>query len=191
VTTKRGKLVAIILLAIIAGALALIRWRNRGGQRATLAVSFIGYTNLAMTTATLPAGFMSTSTNPIKVPAALIRATNTGTVSLRVWTINLLVMPTNQPLRSDYMSYNATPQLVKPGESVGIHAYLFAKMPAWHGFVAYSRWEFPERTRNWASTNGNAAIWKFVDWSLPKPRDSTAEFGPITNEMPDIEALNR
>jgi hypothetical protein len=186
---RRWKRLLLVLCVLIAAVVALILWTSQSQPAPTLSLSFIGYTNRPV-----PAGFQSKfATNSSNAITAILYATNSGPVGLRLWGVHYSVLPTNDYPRSWNGTEN-TPgglpspvfsmQILEPGESARIEVYMPPRFDSWSAEAHYSRWGLMETAGLWAANKGNATTRRWLERIVPWREVLTIQSGPITNQPP-------
>src|SRR5262245_23189626 len=87
------KRLPLIMCLVLAGAIGLFLWNTRSRPPA-VSISFVGYTNRLVTMNNFPTGEVALSKT---ITNAVLRATNSGPVSVKVWGINTFEQLTNYP----------------------------------------------------------------------------------------------
>jgi hypothetical protein len=171
-TTRRRKLlIAVALLVVVA---ALVWWFGRAGGKIEVKLVFVGYTNFA------PGNYL-----------ALVLATNTGTVPLR-----LNSAPRQETLDKfeaddsvfDHLAFpllKESQRIVNPQQ--GVLLYLMGRdfRTPWHTEIGYQRHSFRERLKLKAESTGNSPLQWMAHKVFPSPPKVWAELGPITNLAPE------
>jgi len=177
---------------LLCGGLALALYRGVAGHIPGVTLSFVGFTNqlLAIGPKTPDA-----PQDSILLPAALLLAKNTGSVSAELWdTISQDKVSTNAGrigIKDGFWPVEGAglPHVLKPGESIQLVAFARDGVP-WSTEVQYQRRAFADRfcVRLWNSgvTPLRALAPRLgTSWWQLVP----VELGPITNQPPMPEAL--
>ena len=82
-------------------------------------------------------------------------------------------------------------QLLKPGESTTAEVYLPSKFDSWEIRLHFCRYAYWDRIRSSAGKLGSVTLERWVARVAPYPEISFITLGPITNQPPTGNPLNR
>jgi hypothetical protein len=185
---RRRVLLAIGLLLLGAGLTAV--WLSRKNNGVQVELRFIGFTNellvpiahISLEQRYLYSELVSDSElgpDDLHTPAALLLATNTGSVSAEV-------RATYRPGGSGFVPPlgRGLPRVLKPGESVIVYANIGAAQIPWWTEYSYERHGLREKLRRWLSKAGSSSVQGLLNDVLPSPGIVLVKCGPITNQPP-------
>lgn len=164
-----------ITLACVVGGVVVWRLLAPGG-RMEVRLIFIGYTNTPLVTQ--PASWPSGSVT-LELPEALLCATNTGSVPVKLWSAILTnTMQFALPAR------RGLPAVLRPGESVTVSVPYMMTGHSWQTELMYQRHNFADRLYGKAWNTGNRTVQDLIQSLFDAPKVGWAQSGWITNAPP-------
>ena len=184
-TKREWKRLLLCLCVLIATAVGFVLWGSRSGSP-TLSISFIGYTNRP-SPAVISSYYGANSTNAI---VAVLRATNSGPVTLRLWSVYPIAgQPPTFPGGLPRPAYSGT--ILRPGEWASVELFLPPKIDSWSVQADFTHWGPWQRAAVWVVGNsGSSTIRKWIERVVPWQEVSSTQCAPITNQ-PAGGTLNR
>lgn len=172
-----------IALALVAGGVIVWRIFAPGG-RMEVQLIFIGYTN---TPHLVQWGAFSSVSVAIDLPEALLCATNTGSVPVKLWSAIRLPNISNT---TQFAQPNGRglPTVLKPGGSVTVSVRYPMNSLRWQTEFMYQRHNLADRLYGKAWNTGNRTVQTLMEDLLPLPEDGWAQSGWITNPPPLVAA---
>jgi hypothetical protein len=171
---RKRRLVLVVVLVLAIGATVSWLQLNRGG--ASVALTFVGYTNRPVTVTWLPGNvsFYSQATNgtsttrSLEMRFARMLVTNNGAISVEVWN----GIRSANPNAPGFVPFGGWPvQMLHPGETtvleIGPMPGIFGN--SWRTEIGYQPHSFAERiyARVLASTNSSAQRFLSLFWYSP------------------------
>jgi hypothetical protein len=174
---RRWKRVVLGLCILAAASVALILWNIRDGRTPSLSISLVGYTNRTV----FPGDESSTA------PLAMLRASNSGPVALKMTDLSGFSWSTNDNRRSGTIMeapFYPSPPILEPGETFSFEMYPPPNVDFLGGEATFHRWGLHERVSQWVWSAGNSTVRRWVDRISPTVELSKVTFGPLTNQPP-------
>jgi hypothetical protein len=178
---RKWKRLLLCLCAVLAAAVVFILLASRGRNENAVSLSFVGFTNV-------PIGTTSGKDSTFSWPMALIRATNYGSVPIK---LDAAIRSENFWQDTNQVTHFTNgftppsgaglPKILKPGESSIFEVDANFSSEPWWTEINYFRRGAWERAYGWAWNRASSAVRRKVFRFIPAPKDFWVKAGPFTN----------
>jgi hypothetical protein len=162
---EKRRRVLLVLGLVLAATVTLLFWVARSKNNGEVALVFVGFTNQLLTGTVYGTGQSWVSVDPVSVPAALLLATNKGSVAVTLWAA---VRPESLAAPDFVLPPSvASSPVLKPGDSVILPVGLHPDKDVWWTELSYRRYGLREKFYDRAWNSGNPIVQGLVGQLYP------------------------